>query len=147
MTSVNSLVLPENVRNILHQDRFYTLPDNTHSVKNYAREFSSILFGNPRSPYICIDQDFTHARENDAEAGFALKFLLHELNSNAIDTVLQQGDYLFLDNYKWLHGRRSFKASYDGNDRWLKRFNISCDIKKSLPYRRTSSRIILSLPI
>ena len=34
------------------------------------------------------------------------------------------GDVIILDNFKALHGRRAFKARYDGHDRWLKRVNV-----------------------
>jgi enduracididine beta-hydroxylase len=45
--------------------------------------------------------------------------------------VLEPGDYVFIDNYRTVHGRKPFKARYDGNDRWLKRTNITKDLRKS----------------
>jgi hypothetical protein len=42
-----------------------------------------------------------------------------------------------------VHGRRAFKARYDGSDRWFKRMNITRDLRKSRADRiEAVSRII-----
>lgn len=37
----------------------------------------------------------------------------------------------FLDNCRIVHERKPFKARHDGTDRWLKRLNVACDLRKS----------------
>jgi len=43
-----------------------------------------------------------------------------------------------------VHGRRAFKARYDGRDRWFKRMSITRDLRKSRESRTdAASRVIL----
>ncbi|MNZ69489.1 Enduracididine beta-hydroxylase [compost metagenome] len=73
----------------------------------------------------------------------ALNYLINEIDNQIESVALQSGDILFLDNYKVIHGRKPFKAKYDGNDRWLKRLNIVRDLRKSRDARvNPESRII-----
>ena len=59
------------------------------------------------------------------------------------DVLLHPGDICFIDNFKAVHGRRAFKARYDGHDRWFKRINITRDLRKSRAERSgATSRII-----
>ena len=53
--------------------------------------------------------------------------------------VLKPGDFVFIDNYRTVNGRRPFKARYDGFDRWLKRINITKDLRKSRDVRPAST--------
>lgn len=43
------------------------------------------------------------------------------------------GEILFLDNCRAVYGRKSFRARFDGTDRWLKRLNVTRDLRKSVP--------------
>jgi alpha-ketoglutarate-dependent taurine dioxygenase len=57
---------------------------------------------------------------------------------------LLPGECLFIDNYRAVHGRSSFKARFDRTDRWLKRINIARDLRKSRGVRKApASRVIL----
>ena len=55
------------------------------------------------------------------QAQEALDKLLESIKENTKQIALQNGDVLVLDNKKLVHGRKSFKAKYDGTDRWLLR--------------------------
>lgn len=102
----------------------------------------SILYGSPLAPYIRIDPFFMDRLE-DAEAQIALTALIREVDAGLSEFVLQPGDILFLDNYRAVHGRKAFKAKYDGADRWVKRINITRDLRKSRASRTTCiSRIL-----
>jgi alpha-ketoglutarate-dependent taurine dioxygenase len=57
--------------------------------------------------------------------------------------VLEPGDFVFIDNYRAVHGRKPFKARYDGNDRWLKRINITRDLRKSRDARLSSTERLI----
>lgn len=146
--SVRSLNLPPHYRKVLHQERFYTLPDNTHADNTDEYQVHSILFGNCGAPYIRIDPDFTYAVEGDEEAREALAYLINEVDSKIIEIPLEPGDFAFIDNYQWVHGRQPFIAKFDGNDRWLKRLNITLDLKRTAGYRSDkNSRIISAAPV
>jgi alpha-ketoglutarate-dependent taurine dioxygenase len=69
--------------------------------------------------------------------------LIKLIDESLTDLVLQAGDICFIDNYRAVHGRRPFKARYDGTDRWLKRVNIARDLRKSRGLRVSNlSRVI-----
>jgi alpha-ketoglutarate-dependent taurine dioxygenase len=83
--------------------------------------------------------------EGNDEAGEALDALIKAMDESLTDLVLQPGSFLFIDNYRAVHGRKPFKATYDGKDRWLKRINVTRDLRKSRVSRLDcTSRIIFS---
>jgi Fe(II)/alpha-ketoglutarate-dependent arginine beta-hydroxylase len=170
-TTFNSMdrvhISPRHLK-ILFEPRFIIRPDESHVVKtdtqlrehenNYDAHLQiaceqirqmhlnppkmSILYGSPLAPYIRIDPYFMDQLK-DEEAQSALNSLIHAVDASLSEIVLQPGDYLFLDNYLAVHGRKPFTAKYDGSDRWLKRINITRDLRKSRSTRiNTLSRII-----
>ena len=77
------------------------------------------------------------------EARLAMDYLIRALDETLTGIALMPGECLFIDNYKTVHGRSSFKARFDGTDRWLKRINITRDLRKSRAVREApSSRVI-----
>lgn len=155
---------------VLFEPRYLITPDESHSEKNesdlrkqvrehdtdqiiysaYAKikKFNCepppvpIFFGSRRAPYVCLDPHFTTPL--DDEAGAALNALAQIVDENMEELVLQPGDCCFMDNYRIVHGRKAFKARYDGTDRWLKRINLTRDLRKSYGERGGSEmRVIL----
>lgn len=147
---------------VLREPRFVLLPDDTHLVKNhhgqrspvqelaYQRilrmvehpEGQALLYGAVDSSYIRLDPCCMSAQEGDDEAREALDALIGTVSSMT-EVVLRPGDVLFIDNYRVVHGRKPFKARYDGTDRWLKRIGVTRDLRKSRAARETAaSRII-----
>jgi Fe(II)/alpha-ketoglutarate-dependent arginine beta-hydroxylase len=142
---------------LLFEPRYVILPDESHLEKNSSRQGDEspesrndalsaykriqrmnampekipVLFGDRGSPYIRIDPYFMDPLEVDPEAQEALNILTQSMEAALYDLVLEPGDCVFIDNYRTVHGRKPFKARYDGNDRWLKRVNITRDIRKS----------------
>jgi Fe(II)/alpha-ketoglutarate-dependent arginine beta-hydroxylase len=140
---------------LLFQPRYLIKPDESHSEKNESdlrkqtrngdevldsayekiRNLNSappkvpMLFGNRQTPYVRLDPYFTTPL--DDEAGAALNALAQSVDENIQEVVLQPGDCFFIDNYRIVHGRKAFKARYDGTDRWLKRLNLTRDLRKS----------------
>jgi Fe(II)/alpha-ketoglutarate-dependent arginine beta-hydroxylase len=166
---IDMLDLDERAAEILFQPRFTIRPDESHFQKNGMAQVEAsagsdgvlesaykqiqkmnaepekiaVLFGNPASPYIRIDPYFMDPLKDDSEAEAALNVLINALDSSLHKVALESGDILFIDNYKTVHGRDSFKARYDGYDRWLKRINITRDLRKSRAARMSdASRII-----
>jgi Fe(II)/alpha-ketoglutarate-dependent arginine beta-hydroxylase len=140
---------------VLFEPRYLILPDESHSEKNeselrkqarkqdgvidsayekikklsYAPPKVPILFGRRETPYLCLDPHFTTPLDVEAEA--ALNALVQAVEENLREIVLQPGDCCFVDNYRAVHGRKAFKARFDGTDRWLKRLNVTRDLRKS----------------
>lgn len=102
-----------------------------------------VLSGDPRSPYIRIDPYFMDPVADNPRAQRAFEALVKAIDARITDVVLEPGDICFIDNCKAVHGRRAFKARYDGYDRWFKRMNITRDLRKSRADRpEATSRII-----
>jgi Fe(II)/alpha-ketoglutarate-dependent arginine beta-hydroxylase len=169
--SIDMIELDAKVKETLFEPHYVIRPDESHTAKNSGNgnngnghdhgiddlvEFAytqiqrlqvdspklSVLYGDPRSPYLRLDPYFMDPLEDD-KAQFALNSLIHAIDASLAEVVLQPGDCLFIDNYRSVHGRKPFKANYDGNDRWLKRINITRDLRKSRAARRScTSRII-----
>jgi len=166
---VDSIELDEKQIGILFQPRFTIRPDESHLEKNKAAlkklegmtddllnsayqrinqmnsnpEKLAVLFGSPQSPYVRVDPYFMDTLEEDEEAQNALDALIKLIDGRIADLVLERGDYVFMDNYRVVHGRKPFVAKYDGNDRWLKRISVTRDLRKSRSARaHCTSRII-----
>jgi Fe(II)/alpha-ketoglutarate-dependent arginine beta-hydroxylase len=169
LASTDQFKLSKRQIDILFEPRFTIDPDESHAEKHQARAAShtgdeadtllkaayehisemhsnppklAVLYGDPEMPYVRIDPYFMHPLEDD-EAQSALNALVHMVDGCLSELVLQSGDFLFIDNYRAVHGRKPFKARYDGTDRWLKRMNVTRDLRKSRSARTTcASRVI-----
>ena len=126
-------------------------PDHSlHSAQQKIQQMSvvpnriSVLFGHPECPYMRIDPYFMKQLDDDKEAQQALDQLVTLIDQVLASVVLQPGDCCFVDNCRTVHGRKAFKARYDGTDRWLKRICVTRDLRKSRSARSSnSSRIVL----
>src|SRR5437660_481389 len=94
-------------------------------------------------PYLRLDPYFME-RPRDDEARHALDTLVAAIDRELTGVALRPGELCFIDNFKAVHGRQPFHASYDGRDRWMKRLNIVRDVRKSRDARQqAASRIIV----
>jgi Fe(II)/alpha-ketoglutarate-dependent arginine beta-hydroxylase len=168
LASIHDVKLDPHHAKILFEPRFVIRPDDSHAENHRADGHASpgngnglvadayehirrmhqapqklaILYGDPSCPYIRIDPYFMDPPTDD-EALSALNALIRSVDHCLMEIVLQPGDYLFVDNYRAVHGRKPFRAKYDGSDRWLKRANITRDLRKSRDARPScKSRII-----
>ncbi len=140
--SIDELELDPDRIEILFEPRFVFRPDPSHPTDN-KREKAPVLFGDPKSPYIRFDP-YSMDRPNTEEARAAIDYLIRAIDEALTGVALLPGECLFIDNYKAVHGRSSFKARFDGTDRWLKRINIARDLRKSRGARKASAaRLIL----
>lgn len=151
---VDALDLPAAVRDVLMQERFVIYPDEAHTAKNNSTpgratfagieemqqnaDRVAVLFGDPDRPYIRADPYFMAVADGDDEARAALDELVKLMDELMVDVRLESGDYFFIDNFRVVHGRKPFKARHDGTDRWLKRINITGDLRKSRAARRSN---------
>jgi len=149
--SISDVTLDEEYLEVLFQPHYTILPDKSHMKKNNFKgqalaeldsSFSamekrerepdkvSVLFGDPKAPYVRLDPYFMDKPENPLAAR-ALDSLIEQMEANLQDVVLGAGEVVFVDNFRAVHGRVPFQARYDGTDRWLKRINIARDLRKS----------------
>ncbi|HDR7891109.1 arginine beta-hydroxylase, Fe(II)/alpha-ketoglutarate-dependent [Bacillus toyonensis] len=159
--SIDNLELDEATKEKLFERKYVIRPDESHLEKNrgeirkeipvseevlrrsYDRinklntspEKVSILFGDPKNPYLRLDPYFMDDVLDDIEANNAFNEIVKQVDEKIAGYSIQPGEIIFLDNYKVVHGRNPFKARFDGTDRWLKRLNITRDIRKSRDFR------------
>lgn len=102
-----------------------------------------LLFGDPRDPYLALDPYHMDPTSWPARSRRAFTQLCDEIDASLRPVVLQPGDCLFIDNFRAVHGRKSFQPRYDGSDRWLKRLNVTRNLRGSRAWRLAAdSRII-----
>jgi Fe(II)/alpha-ketoglutarate-dependent arginine beta-hydroxylase len=160
--------LTESERAILTQPHFTIAPDDSHQRKNqadrphdadaprldeaYARIDAMsqappkvpVLAGGPDDYYLRLDPYFMDRRGLPPPARDALARLIDVIDASIVDVVLEPGDMLFADNFRAVHGRKPFHARFDGRDRWLKRINVTRDLRKSRCARGSrESRVIV----
>ena len=163
--SFESLPLDPGLIDLLFEPHYTIRPDESHQPKNRAildagdadvaaryeqiermnrrPEKIPVLFGDRRSPYVRLDPYFMDPVEDNPRAQEALDTLIREIDRRLEEVPLATGDICFIDNFKAVHGRKPFKARFDGSDRWLKRINITRDLRKSRAARAAaSSRVI-----
>jgi Taurine catabolism dioxygenase TauD, TfdA family len=131
---------PEQVE-VLFEPCFLFRPDPSHPTDSEG-EKAPVLFGDPKSPYIRFDP-YCMDRPETEEARSAMDYLIRAIDEILTGVALRPGECLFIDNYKAVHGRSSFKARFDGTDRWLKRINVARDLRRSRGVRKgPTSRVI-----
>lgn len=157
--SPDNIHLTAKQRRVLTEPRFLIRPDKEHlrrrqllletgtstSVLDIEEDPkpTAVLFGDPRQPYLRIDPTFMTTLPGDTEAEAALRVIVEQLDCAIEDVVLAPGDVCFIDNYRAVHGRRPFKARYDGTDRWLKKVIITRDLRKSRALRGDAESRVL----
>lgn len=143
---VQTLPIPALTRQILATDRYRFDVDDSHvgsTAFGTGAEIGPILFGPEDDPYMRIDLDvITTAVPDDTAAAAAVQAITTLLHDGRERLVLAPGDAVFIDNYRVVHGRDPFNPRYDGNDRWLKRLNLTRDLRRAYVTTRTRSRIL-----
>lgn len=164
VTGFEEVLTPRQIE-LLMSPLFTIRPDESHLVKNkselkatdcvldasyqrieemnQAPEKIAVLYGDPRRPYVRLDPYFMDPVHEHPEAQEAFDALVAFIDRKLGDQLLRQGEICFIDNWKGVHGRKPFRARYDGKDRWLKRINIARDLRKSRTSRSSAeSRVI-----
>ncbi|WP_199442868.1 guanitoxin biosynthesis L-enduracididine beta-hydroxylase GntD [Umezawaea beigongshangensis] len=164
---VSDVELDEETRRALQGERFFLLPDDSHrldatgapgederiaelrerSLRRVERALAepervAVLFGDPRSPYVRIDPHYMRGVQGEVEQR-VLDTAVGAFDAVMTGVVLKPGDVCFVDNYRVVHGRKPFRARFDGTDRWLRRLNVTRDLRKSRSSRvDAASRVI-----
>jgi len=144
----------------LFEAEFTQMPDNSHRPENAsestgdpvvdrlrARSFALIqdwndnpvkrpvLFGDRHDPYLALDPYHMKFDGWPERHRRAFQELCDQIEAHMKDVSLRPGDLIFIDNFRAVHGRKSFRARYDGSDRWLKRLNITRNLRGSRAWR------------
>lgn len=163
----DDLALPPETVATLAEPRYTIRPDESHLPKNrtgtapigisldllersyeWVADMSAapplvpVLFGDPSRPYGRLDPFFMDPPEDD-DARTAFDELLGAVGSALRGVVLAPGDVLLIDNYKAVHGRRPFRARFDGRDRWLRRINVTRDLRRSRDSRMSAAARVI----
>lgn len=129
-------------RQVLSRPVFVFRPDPSYLIAGAdplpGPDQGSILYGDPADPYLRFDQDYVDWPGDVAGIEEAIESLRSAVNVNLVHLPLRSGDFLLLDNRRAVHGRVSFEPEYGGADRWLKRINVTLDIKRSRHLRRSA---------
>ncbi len=152
----------------LRQPRFTILPESAHEAEEAGSAMSgretrpyenarrqldqqsrapepvALLYGDPQTPYLRVDPAYMRLPvPGDQLATAAFAALAAAIERNLQPVVLEPGDLAIIDNARAVHGRRPFRARYDGRDRWLKRCNVTRDLRRSRAARLNSrSRVV-----
>lgn len=142
--SLRRMRLPEHHRRVLFEPKFQAGIDKAHGGTGRPEDGPTIAIfsGHPDDPYLRIDTSCIRALPGHPEAEAALEALQQAMMDVGRQFVMQQGDLLFMDNLRLVHGRTAFTPRFDGTDRWLQRISIATDFRKSYPYRTESFRVI-----
>jgi Fe(II)/alpha-ketoglutarate-dependent arginine beta-hydroxylase len=152
----------------LYEAAFTQMPDNSHRPENTAQSTGDpvvdrlrersfrliqswnddpvrrpVLFGNPEQPYMALDPYHMKVEGWSKRSLEAFQGLCDQIEANMRDVCLRPGDCAFIDNFRAVHGRKSFKARYDGSDRWLKRLNITRNLRGSRAWRPAADNRII----
>jgi Fe(II)/alpha-ketoglutarate-dependent arginine beta-hydroxylase len=103
----------------------------------------SALYGHRSAPYLRLDPYFMDRVEENLQAQRALEILIQDIDRTITDIVLSPGDFCILNNHRAVHGRKSFRARFDGTDRWLIRLLVTTDLRRSRANRRSTQDRIL----
>lgn len=122
---------------ILRQPLFQTGIQHNAEVEGPGPVIA-ILSGDRDEPFINFDPDLMVGTTDKASS--AIKELKAALDKHRIEFLLNAGDFLILDNRKILHGRYSFKAYFDGMDRWLQRVYVTKNWKGAVTMYSSNSR-------
>lgn len=165
---ITKVRLSEDELEVLSSPHFVIRPDNSHLPRNagdgngrtpeeevlvrkaYRKieqmatqpERVPILFGDLKTPYVRMDPYFMDPPE-DPVARATFERLQRKVDDALEDRALEPGDICFIDNFQAVHGRKPFKARYDGSDRWLKRINVVRDLRKSRESRLSATSRVL----
>jgi Fe(II)/alpha-ketoglutarate-dependent arginine beta-hydroxylase len=97
-----------------------------------------VVLGDPAHPYLALDPYHMRRDGWSRRATEAFDGLCAQIEAHLVGIALRPGDCAFIDNFRAVHGRSSFRARYDGRDRWLKRLNITRNLRTSRAWRASN---------
>ena len=93
---------------------------------------------------MCVDPAYMSVVDASNGTYDAVTGFCRTIDEHITEVVLEPGDLLILDNHRVVHGRKPFKPTYNGRDRWLKRVNVATDFEARIPYCCDTERRLLA---
>lgn len=164
LSYINDIEIPDDKWRVLSAPRFIITPDRSHfPEQNNSQHWRldedafqrirrmhlepqpvAALSGMRAHPWIQVDEAFMQALPGDSEAAAALEWLLRAFDAAKTAVVMRPGDLLWIDNKRTVHGRAPYRPDYGPRQRWLRRVNVTLNLRGTLPYRESpQSRQIL----
>jgi Fe(II)/alpha-ketoglutarate-dependent arginine beta-hydroxylase len=103
-----------------------------------------ILSENGSGLQMCVDPAYMSVASGDEGVYDAVTGFCQAIDEHLTEVVLKPGDLLIVNNHRAVHGRRPFKPTYSGRDRWLKRVNVARDFEARIPYCTNPDRRLLA---
>jgi len=158
LSYIGDLHIPDDKWAVLAAPRFVILPDKSHlpdqnisehwRLDDHAFEHIRRMHADPQpvpalsgareQPFIQVDEAFMQALPGDHEAAEALDWLLRQFDAHKSAVIMQPGDMLWIDNKRAVHGRSVYQPNYGPRHRWLRRVNLTLNLRGSLPYRENA---------
>lgn len=157
------LDIPDQYWRVLSQPRFTIQPDKSHLPENNKSKLwqldedhfkkihafmenpepVAIFHGRRGQEHLLIDEAFMEPLSGDFEAKAALEWLYKHMNERKHSIVMRPGDILLIDNRFTAHGRSAYVPNYGPKARWLRRVNITADLRKSYQWKdKAHGRVI-----
>jgi Fe(II)/alpha-ketoglutarate-dependent arginine beta-hydroxylase len=103
-----------------------------------------ILSQNGAGLQMCVDPAYMSVAADDEAVRDEVTGFCQAIDEHLTEVVLKPGDLLIVNNHRAVHGRRPFKPTYSGRDRWLKRVNVARDFESRRPYCKDRDRRLLA---
>lgn len=103
-----------------------------------------ILRQNHAGVEMCVDPAYMTVASDEDGIRDEVTGFCQAIDEHLTEVVLKPGDLLILNNHRVVHGRRPFKPTYSGRDRWLKRVNVARDFDSRRPYCADHGRRLLA---
>lgn len=138
ISSIDGIKFSAEELNVLFEPRFKVTHNPIHRTSGVVEEHAqAILFGHDDAPYVKINAATLRVEEYEGVERQALEKLLHHFSENRVALTLERGDCIFIDNYRCVHARTSFKAKYGDSARWLARVVFASSLRKSRQMRNS----------
>lgn len=119
--------IPSDIEELLRQPLFITGIDESwmqyygksSRIKGNIQNPISLLSGPAHDPELLWDKDLMQGITPDAN--HAIEVVDSYIQKHLGYVCLKPGDLLVIDNKRAIHARSTFKARYNGNDRWIQR--------------------------
>lgn len=120
---------------VIGNNPIHVLPDG-HKLSR-----SSILYGSWGRPYMRINVSNIYGVDRNAQ--YALEEFVEAMNAARECVVLEAGDFFYLDNLYTAHARDAYTPNWGSEARWLSRFIISQDVRKSAVARKDWRSLVI----
>ena len=138
ISCVDGIELLEEEKKVLFEPRFKISHNPIHNTSDVVDEAcQSIFFGHEDAPYVRINAARMNLEEYRGVERLALEKLLAHFERNRVSVVLKPADCVFVDNFRCVHARDSFKANYGDGARWLARVVFASSLRKSRAMRNS----------